>query len=258
MAVKVATFNANSLRSRLHILVPWIETEQPDVLCVQETKVQDQDFPHEALAPLGYHVVFKGEKKYNGVATFSKVEPKEVAFGFDDEPTDAARLMRARIGSVLVVNTYVPQGRDPDSEVFRYKLQWFARLREYFERHANPKEPVLWMGDLNTAREAKDVYDPERLWGHVCYCAAVQQALEQVIDWGFIDVFRQFCREGGHYTFWDYRLPGALRRNLGWRLDYVMATRPLARRCRRCWIDREPRAQTRPSDHTFLVAEFDN
>ncbi|HEV56061.1 MAG TPA: exodeoxyribonuclease III [Phycisphaerales bacterium] len=255
--MKVATFNANSLRSRLHVVVPWLQTQAPDVLCLQETKVQDVDFPHEALRPTGYHCVFRGEKKYNGVAILTKSEPQDVAFGFDDEPLDAARLARARVGPCLIVNTYVPQGQDRQLPAFQYKLDWLGRLRTYIERHARPDEPVLWMGDLNTAREAKDVYDPDRLWGHVCYCQEVQEALKGVMDWGFVDVFRQHCDEPGHYTFWDYRMPKALERNLGWRLDYIMATPPLAKRCRTCWIDRPARALAKPSDHTFLVAEFD-
>lgn len=255
--MKVATFNANSLRSRLHIVLPWLEDQQPDVLCLQETKVQDSDFPHEAFRETGYHYVFRGEKKYNGVATLSKVPADDVGYGFDEEPADAPRLLRTQIGEVLVVNTYVPQGRDRESDIFRYKLEWFTRLRVYFQRHARADGQVLWIGDLNTAREAKDVYDPQRLWGHVCYCQEVQEALGDVMNWGFSDIFRQLCEDPGHYTFWDYRLPNALGRNLGWRLDYIMATPSLARRCRRCWIDRSARALDKPSDHTFLVAEFD-
>ncbi len=255
--MKVATFNANSLRSRLDIILGWLDRNAPDVLCVQETKVQDQDFPAEAFARTGYEFVFKGQKKYNGVAIFSKGHIiEEVAFGLDSEPQDAARLIRATINGVSFVNSYIPQGHERDCEKFEYKLQWLHRLGEYFAKHFDPEDKLVWTGDLNVALDQRDVYDPQGLWGHVCYCREVQEALGRVMQWGFTDVFRLHCQEEGNYTFWDYRA-NSFRRNLGWRLDYIMATAPLAQKCTQCRIDKEPRTAERPSDHTFLVAEFD-
>ncbi|MBN1816188.1 MAG: exodeoxyribonuclease III [Sedimentisphaerales bacterium] len=255
--MKIATFNANSLRSRLPVILPWLDAHRPDVLCVQETKVQDHEFPLDAIAQTGYTSVFCGEKKYNGVAVLSRHALADVEFGLDDEPNDPARLVCARMGRVWIVNTYIPQGRDRDSDMFAYKIRWFDRLKAFLDRRFTPADPILWMGDFNVARDQRDVYDPKGLWGHVCYCQEVQDALQGVLDWGFVDLFRQFCREPGHYTFWDYRMPYALQRNLGWRLDYIMATQVLAKKATTCHIDIQARAGEKPSDHTFLVAEFD-
>ena len=255
--MKIATFNANSLRSRLPIVLEWLAECKPDVLCVQETKVQDVDFPADAFEGSPYQPVFMGQKKYNGVAIFSDSDISDVSFGLDDEPKDKPRMIKAVINGVSIVNTYIPQGQDTESEKFQYKLEWFARLGEYFTKHFKPDDPVIWLGDLNIAREARDVHDPDGLWGSVCYCKPVQDALDSVMNWGFVDLFRQHNDEPGQYTFWDYRIPNGFKRNLGWRLDYIMATKPLAEKCTACWIDKTPRQMERPSDHTFLIAEFD-
>jgi exodeoxyribonuclease-3 len=256
--MKVATYNANSIRTRLELVLDWLRREAPDLLCLQETKVQDADFPAEPFRGAGYHIVFRGQKAYAGVALVSREEPQEVAFGLDDgrEP-DEARLIRAALRGIPVVNTYVPQGRTPDSEHFQVKLEWLARLRALFERHYSPQEPLLWMGDFNVAPEPIDVYDPKRLKNHVDFHPEARAALQQVKEWGFVDVFRRHHpHEPGQYTFWDYRVRGALERGLGWRVDHIWATEPLARTSTRAWIDVESRRAERPSDHTFLVAEF--
>ena len=255
--MKVASFNVNSLRVRLPIVLEWIEKNTPDVLAVQETKVQDIDFPTEAFDKIKYHYAFKGQKSYNGVAIFSKSWISEEQFGFSDEPKDSPRLIKAKINGITIVNTYVPQGYMPDSEKFEYKLNWFHRLLEFFEDNFDPTDPVLWLGDLNVAPEAIDVYDPEGLMGHVCFHPEVHKALKKLTQWGFIDLFRLHCRESGQYTFWDYRLPNTFKRNLGWRIDHIMATQTLAQVCTACYIDKKPRTANRPSDHTPIVAEFD-
>ncbi len=254
----IATFNANSLRSRLDVVLPWLEANQPDVLAIQETKVQDVDFPLDAIDDAGYRVVFRGQKKYNGVAILSKEPVTNVLAHLPQDTTDQARFLKAKVGPVTILNTYVPQGMAVDSDKFEYKLNWFRWLREYIDKNHTPDEPLLWLGDLNVARTEIDVHDPKRLWGHVCYCQPVQDALENVMDWGLTDVFRNFYPdEPDHYTFWDYRAINALAQNRGWRLDYLMATAKLADTCKRCWIDKEPRGWNKPSDHTFLVAEFE-
>lgn len=257
--MKIATFNANSLRVRLPVILKWLTEHKPDILCIQETKVQDADFPKDAIedAGTGYKYIFKGEKKYNGVAIFSKRKIGDVEVGFSEEPKDGSRLICANLGGIWVVNTYVPQGNSPESEKFQYKLNWFKRLGKYFQSNFSPNDPVIWTGDLNVAMDERDLYDPQGLLGSVCYCPEVQKALNEVVKWGFTDVFRQHCQEGGHYTFWDYRQPNGFKRNIGWRLDYIMATSRLAKKCCACWIDKEPRQVEKPSDHTFLVAEFD-
>jgi len=255
--MKIASFNVNSLRARLDLVLGWLSEHHPDVLCVQETKVQDIDFPADVFDETEYKYVFKGQKSYNGVAIFSKSEVTNVEFGFDDEPKDQPRLVKAEINGIVIVNTYIPQGYMPESEKFEYKLNWFNRLLTFFDRNFRPAEPILWVGDFNVAPEPIDVYDPEGLLGHVCFHPDVHKALSEVIQWGFIDVFRMHCSEPGQYTFWDYRMKDSFGRNLGWRLDHIMATQPLAKKSIACYIDKKPRLADRPSDHTPIVAEFD-
>jgi len=257
MSVVIATFNVNSVRSRLHILVPWLHEVSPDILCLQETKVQDHEFPVLPLRDAGYHVVFKGEKSYNGVAILSKREPTNVRCGFDDEgPSDASRLLMATIDGIAVVNSYVPQGRDVEHEMYQYKLAWFERLRALFESDFSPEQPIVWVGDLNVAPTNLDIHDPKRLLGHVCFNPRVTDALTTVTDWGFVDVFRKHVPEGGHYTYYDYRVRNAIAEGKGWRIDHIQATHPLADRSVRSWIDLAPRSADKPSDHTPLLAEF--
>ena len=254
--MKIATFNVNSLRVRQQIVLDWLSQHKPDVLCVQETKVQDKDFPADAFADTGYEFIFKGQKSYNGVAIFSLHKFKDVKIGFDDEPTDGPRLIKAKIGKVNVVNTYIPQGYMPESEKFQYKLLWLKRLRKFFDDNFKPSDLIVWTGDLNAAMEDKDVHDPIGLKGHVCFCDETTKAIQKVIDFGFVDTFRLHNSDPGQYTFWDYRLR-TVTTNQGWRLDYIFATAPLAKKCTSCIIDKKPRTLNRPSDHTPLFAEFD-
>ncbi len=178
-------------------------------------------------------------------------------FGLPQEPRDEARLVKARVGDLILVNTYVPQGYLAISDRFQYKLDWFKRLLDYFRTSFRPTDPVLWVGDLNVAPLPIDVYDPVALEGHVCYHPAVRAALEEIVHWGFTDVFRLHHPEPGQYTYWDYRLRGSFRREHGWRLDHILATQPLAEHCTACTIDIKPRLADRPSDHTPIVAELD-
>lgn len=252
----VASFNVNSLRARLPIVLEWLNEKRPDILCLQETKVQDVDFPTEPFDEAGYNYCFAGQKSYNGVAILAKSRLADVQAGFEDEPKDEARLIKAEIDGVIIVNTYVPQGYMAESDKFQYKLEWFRRLRKFFEKNFKLADPVLWVGDLNIAPEPIDVYDPEGLLGHVCYHPDVHKELKMVLDLGFADVFRLHCKEPGQYTFWDYRPINAVKRNLGWRLDHIMATKPLAEKCTDCYIDKQPRLLPRASDHTPIVAEL--
>jgi exodeoxyribonuclease-3 len=257
--LKVATYNANSIRARMELLLDWLDREEPDVVGVQETKVQDEDFPAEPIREAGYHVVYRGQKAHAGVAIISSSEPENVAHGFDDggEP-DEPRLIRAVIAGVPVVNTYVPQGRSVDSEHFEYKLDWFDRLRALFDAHYAPDEPLIWMGDFNVAPEPIDIYDPKGKANHVDFHPDAREALDAVKEWGFVDVFRRHHPdEEDQYTYYDYRAKDPIERGVGWRVDHVWATEPLAERSTDSWIDVDARRAERPSDHTFLVAEFD-
>jgi len=259
VAFKVATFNANSVRSRLPLIGAWLARERPDVLCLQETKVLDSEFPDRFFRERGYHVAFRGQKAHAGVALASLEEPTDVSYGLDDGgPADEARLLRATVAGIPIVNVYVPQGQAVDSPQFAYKLAWLGRLRDYLDRHFSPAEPLLLCGDLNVAPEEIDVHDPKRLQGHVDFHPEARAALARLQAWGFVDVFRKHHPgKPGEYTFWDYRVPGALERNVGWRVDHIWATAPLADKSVRSWIDREARRGEKPSDHTFLVAEFE-
>ena len=255
---KAATFNVNSVRVRLQQVLDWLEREQPDVLGLQETKAQDPDFPQDAFTAAGYHVAFAGQKGGAGVALITKSEPKDVVFGLDDggEP-DRARLVRAVVDGVTVVNTYVPQGREITSPHFEYKLEWLGRVRRLFESHYTPEQPLLWMGDLNVAPEPIDIYDPEGLAEHVDFHPRARAALAEVCAWGLVDVFRKHHPEPGVYTYWDYRARNPIERGIGWRIDHLLATPPLAERSRRVWVDVDARRAERPSDHTLLVGEFE-
>jgi exodeoxyribonuclease III len=253
----IATFNANSMRIRLPQILAWMDEHGTDVLCVQETKVQDGDFPREEIAAADLHATFSGQKSHAGVATLSRMPPDEIQAGFDDG-SDPARLLYTRIAGLHIVNSYVPQGREPDHAEFQHKLAWFATVRAWFEAHFTPEDPVLWLGDLNVATEEIDIYDPKGLRYHVDYHPDAQAALEQVRAWGFVDCYRlHHPGEPNRYTYWDYRARDPIARNVGWRIDHIWATEPLAARCMGAWIDVEARRAARPSDHTFLVAEFE-
>jgi len=256
--MRVATFNANSIRSRLDPILAWLETHRPEVLCIQETKAQDRDFPADPLRDAGYHVVYRGEKSYNGVAIVARSKPTAVRFGFDDGgPADETRLVYAKVGPLHIVNTYVPQGREITHAMYAYKVEWFARLRRYFDKHFSTRARVVWVGDLNIAPQPIDVHNPKQQTNHVCYHAGVQKAFAAVLDWGFVDVFRKHRPEAGQYSFFDYRTPHAAQRGMGWRVDHILATPPLAKRSRNAFIDLQPRLQPKPSDHTFMAADFD-
>ena len=255
--MRVATYNVNSIRLRLDSVLAWMARHKPDIVCVQETKVQDADFPEAPIREAGYHVAYRGQKAYNGVAILSTTPPEDVRTGLDDGgPADETRLIRARFGEVTVVNTYVPQGREVDHEMFQYKLQWLRRLREFMDRHFSTRDAVIWAGDLNVAIQPIDVYNPEERARHVCYHADARSALQYCLDWGFKDVFRAFHPEAGHYTFFDYRTADSVDRGWGWRIDYILASPPLTARARDAFIDVEPRRLPKASDHTYLVADF--
>ena len=256
MSFKIATYNANSIRIRLPQILEWLAREEPNVLCIQETKVQDQDFPVQPLQNAGYHVVFCGQKSHAGVAIISRKPLDSHVAGFDNG-TDGPRLLHGTYDGIAIINTYVPQGRSPDSEHFQYKLRWFGQLRELLETHYTPSQPLVWVGDFNVAPEDIDVHNPQRLHKHVDFHPAAQAALAHVKTWGFADVFRQqHPAAAGQYSYWDYRARNAIARGIGWRIDHIWATRPLAAQSTRAWIDVAARQAERPSDHTFVIAEF--
>ena len=254
----IATYNAAGIRARLDGLLDWMATNEPDVLAVQETKVEDGKFPHEPFEELGYHVAINGQKAWNGVAILSRSVPQNVRKGFDDPamPEDA-RLIACEIEGISIVNTYVPNGSAVGSDKFAYKMRWLERFRRYLDESYRPDQPLVWLGDVNVAPKPKDVYDSPRFLGGVGHHPEEFERLAKIVEFGLTDLFRLHHDEPGLYSFFDFTIPNAAKRNLGWRIDHIYATAPLVPLCSACVIDREARLSEKPSDHTFVVATLD-
>lgn len=254
--MKLATWNVNSIRARHERLLGWLNSSAPDVLCLQETKVEDAAFPFAALAAAGYHAVTVGQKSYNGVAILSRQPAIDVERGFDDGDTDdQARMIAATVAGVRVISIYVPNGQDLQSDKYTYKLSWLQRLHRYLERRCDPTLPLALCGDMNVAPLDLDVYDPSAWRGAVLCSDAERAGLQRVMQWGLTDVFRAHHSDGGHYSWWDYR-GVSLFKNLGLRIDHIFATQALAARCTACVIDRAARKGSNASDHAPVIANF--
>lgn len=254
--MKVATFNVNSIRKRIDAVNQWLARHQPDVLCLQETKVTDDQFPKEAFAETGYHVTFRGMKAYNGVATFTREKPERIVHGLVEGPdSEDFRILQTVVNGIPVINTYIPQGYAWGTDKFAYKLKWFERLRAYFQTHLDPQKPAIWLGDLNVAPEPMDVYDPVGLATSPDFHPEARAAFKRTADWGFVDLFRRVHPNRVQYTYWDF-FHDRFARNRGWRIDHIMVTESLAKRCTQIEVDTEPRSAPGPSDHTVLWAEF--
>ncbi len=255
--MKIATYNVNSIRQRLPIVLDWLAENKPDVMCLQETKVQDHEFPVDAIRAAGYHATFRGMKGYNGVATLSLVEPEKVIYGLHEGPdNEDFRIVQTVIHGVPIVNSYVPQGYSIMSEKYAYKLAWFRRLRAYFEASLDPFAPAIWTGDLNVAPEPIDVYHPEKRFSDPDFHIDARSAYKDAVAWGFVDIFRKLHPDDVQYTYWDF-FRNAFERNFGWRIDHILATPVLADRCRKAEVDMAPRALKGTSDHTIMWAEFE-
>ena len=254
--MKVATWNVNSVRARSDRLLRWLAAHRPDVLCLQELKVQDSEFPFETLRSAGYEAAVHGQKTYNGVAILARAGPAEVERGFGDGGDDTqARLVSARVAGIRVVSVYVPNGREVGTERWAYKLEWLRRLRAWLERRCRPDEPLVLCGDFNVAPEARDVHDPAAWEPTVLFHPEARAALEGVRSWGLADTLRLHRQEDGLYSWWDYRML-AFPKNNGLRIDLVLASAPLARMCSAASIDRDERKGILPSDHAPVIAEF--
>ncbi len=256
--MKIATWNVNSIIARLPLVTRWLEKEQPDILCIQETKCADDKFPLLDLKAVGYECVLFGQQSYNGVAIIARAGCANLVRGFPEDTAEShARLLAAEIAGISIINVYVPNGQMVGSEKYQFKLQWLKRLREFLDQNYDSTANVLLCGDFNVAPEERDVHDP-RLWqNRILFSEPEKAALQVIKDWGFTDTFRLHTQEGGHYSWWDYRA-GGFRRNLGLRIDHVWVSPSLAQLNTRTWIDKEPRAWERPSDHAPVVAEFEN
>ena len=254
--LRLATFNVNSVRSRMPILERWLPESGVDVLMLQETKATDEDFPEAAFAAMGYRARFCGEKAYNGVAALVRETlSAETSFGFGDgeEPDFPTRVGLTRLAGMTVLNTYVPQGKSVDHPDYEVKKRFLERVRGLVLREM--EGPFLWVGDLNVAPTDADVTHPENKRGHVCFCRDIQERFARTSE-GLKDLLRVFRPDPGEFTFFDYRVKDALTRNIGWRIDHALASPALALRATDCFVEREPRGWERPSDHTPLVVDF--
>jgi exodeoxyribonuclease III len=254
-AFTIATWNVNSLRVRGEQVIDWLRANSPDVLALQETKMQDPDFPHPEFTAAGYHSVFSGQKTYNGVALLSKLPMTDFIRDipeFDDPPR---RVLAATIGSYRVINLYVPNGQAPGSDKFAYKLRWFEALTRWLRREAEQHRGLIVLGDFNVAPEDRDVHDPAAWVGCVHVSPEERAALKAIMDVGLVDAFRHFEQPEKSFSWWDYR-QGAFRRNHGLRIDLILAHRDLVSRLQSCRIDVDPRRAERASDHTPVIATF--
>jgi len=254
--MKIATWNVNSLKVRLPHVLEWLERVAPDALALQETKVPDDRFPVLELEAAGYRAAYAGQRAYNGVALLCREAPAAVASELPGLASDERRFIAATVGGVRIVNLYVVNGQSVGSERYAYKLEWLARVGQYLREALAAHRHLAVVGDFNIAPEDRDVHDPE-LWRERILCSTPErEALARLLALGLEDTYRRFDEAPGGFTWWDYRM-GAFRRDLGLRIDLVLASHALAERCRSCTVDRAPRALKRPSDHAPVVAEFD-
>ncbi len=257
---QVATWNVNSLRVRGEQLMQWLEANKPDVVALQETKMQDPDFPHPEFTAAGYHSVFSGQKTYNGVALLSRLPMTGFVRDIPDFDDPPRRVLAATIahpaGDLRVINLYVPNGQAPGSEKFAYKLRWFEALTRWLQGEAERHPGLIVLGDFNVAPEDRDVHDPAAWVGCVHVSPEERAALAAVQALGLVDAFRHFEQPEKSFSWWDYR-QGAFRRNNGLRIDLILVHQKLLSRLASCRIDVEPRRAERASDHTPVVACFD-
>ncbi|HEY9873637.1 MAG TPA: exodeoxyribonuclease III [Candidatus Obscuribacterales bacterium] len=282
--MKIATWNVNSIRTRLDHVVQWLQENPVDVLCLQETKVVDEKFPRSPLEEIGYHLYVSGQKSYNGVAILSRAPLADVSTGFAavlgennvGDLDEQKRVITGVVDGIRIVNLYVPNGASVGSEKYAYKLRWLEVLREYLqtliknqspvaqasrllekeelEATPNPKS-ICICGDFNIAPEDRDIHDPAAYKGRIMASEKERQALQSILELGLADAFRKFTQEGGHFSWWDYRT-AAFRRNWGWRIDHHYLTPDLYDRATSCTIDVAPRKLAQPSDHTPVIVTF--
>ena len=252
--MKFATWNVNSLKVRLPQLLEWLGTRQPDVVCLQETKLQDENFPRDEIAAAGYHVLFSGQKTYNGVALLSKKEAQDMVDAIPGFPDPQKRVLAATVGGVRTICIYIPNGQSVDSDKYRYKLDWLAALHAWLEQELARHPKLALLGDYNIAPDERDVHDPKLWEGQVLFSPPEREAMQGLLQLGLADSFRLFEQPEKSYTWWDYRM-NAFRRNMGLRIDHILLSKALAESCRSCVIDRDMRKLERPSDHAPVMAE---
>jgi len=262
--MQIATWNVNSVRTRLEQITDWLKEFHPDVLCLQETKVDDPFFPHKAFEDKGYEVSFHGQKSYNGVALISLHEIQDVRLGFhgeleeDDEVihlSEQKRIISGLINGVRIINLYVPNGSALNTDKYQYKLEWLRCLERYLRAPEKRGEQLCVLGDFNIAPEDRDIHSPERLTGGIMASNAERQALQKALGGGLKDVFRIFEPETNHWSWWDYR-SGAWDRDRGWRIDQIYLSEELLNFSKSCLIHKQVRGNNQPSDHAPVVVDI--
>ncbi len=253
--MRIATWNVNSLKVRLPHVLDWLGANKPDVLCLQETKQEDKNFPLLELQQAGYQSVFSGQKTYNGVAIISNTAPADVAVGMPNFPDEQKRVISATINGVRVVCVYVPNGQSVDSDKYQYKLTWLAALREWLQGELLRYPKLVLLGDYNIAPQDRDVHDPQAWLGNVLVSEPERAALRALEGLGLRDCFRLFEQPEKSFSWWDYRMM-AFRRKMGLRIDLILLSEMLVPRCTACNIDVAPRKLERPSDHAPVIAKI--
>jgi exodeoxyribonuclease-3 len=260
----IATWNVNSIRTRLSQIIDWINQVNPDILCLQETKVMDESFPVEPFEKLGYLVEVYGQKSYNGVAIISKIKAENVQKGFlgscefsqnIDIFADQKRLISADFSGVKIINVYVPNGSALGSDKFEYKINWLNCLASFLDEQEKKGELICLMGDFNVAPSNLDIHDPEKYEGGIMASELERSALKNVLKGRLIDSFRIFEKNSGHWSWWDYR-NNAYELNKGWRIDHIYISRELSSKLKSCVIDSTPRGNLRPSDHAPVMIDL--
>lgn len=255
--MRIASWNVNSIRPRMEQLTSWLVRARPDVVCLQETKVEDEKFPAGEIGDAGYAFCHFGQRTYNGVAILARygLALEDVKRNLDDDPADAhRRLIAATVEGIRIVNVYVPNGQELTAPAYQYKLEWLARLKADLVRHHRPDEPLVVCGDFNVAPDPIDVHNPKKWDKTVLFDDAARDRLREVMSFGLVDAFRKKHPEAKEFSWWDYRL-GAYKRNWGLRIDLALVTEPLFARVTDVHIDKGPREMERPSDHTPVVVD---
>jgi len=253
--MKLATWNVNSLKVRLPHVLDWLSENPVDVLCLQEIKQQDADFPHAELEAAGYHSAFSGQKTYNGVAILSRELGHDVQMGIPDFSDEQKRVIVATYGDIRVVDVYIPNGQSVDSDKYQYKMAWLTALHAWLQQELVRYPKLVLLGDYNIAPEDRDVHDPKAWEGKVLVSESERQHLKNLINLGLTDSVRLFEQEEKSFSWWDYRMMG-FRRNHGMRIDHILISEPLVAQCKSCVIDNTPRKLERPSDHTPVIVEL--
>jgi len=262
--VKIATWNVNSIRTRLTQVQDWLEKTKPDLLCVQETKVEDRLFPKEAFKENGYKAYFHGQKSYNGVAMISRAPLQDIRIGLCGELpkenealnlSEQKRVISCLIDGIRVINLYVPNGSSVNSEKYIYKLQWLKCLNRYIKATQIRGEQLCILGDFNIALEDRDIHSPQRLTGKIMASELEREGLKSALGENLTDVFRIFEPDANHWSWWDYR-SGAWSRDRGWRIDHIYLCEKLLSQAKGCYIDKAIRGNEQPSDHAPVIVEL--